>query len=66
VSLPPVVNGERLRTEQLNYNQLFRWFAELNIDDPEGDHSTFSFNRERLFDARIAQPFFRTRCCWRD
>src|SRR5579859_8129502 len=44
--------------EQMNYNLLFRWFVGLNIDDPVWDHSTFSFNRERLFDAEIAQRFF--------
>jgi transposase len=52
------VRSERLLMEQLNYNLLFRWFVGLNIDDPVWDHSTFSFNRERLFDAEIAQRFF--------
>ena len=52
------VRSERLLMEQLNYNLLFRWFVGLNIDDPVWDHSTFSFNRERLFDAAIAQRFF--------
>jgi len=52
------VRSERLLMEQLNYNLLFRWFVGLNIDDPVWDHSTFSFNRERMFDAEIAQRFF--------
>ncbi len=52
------VRSERLLMEQLNYNLLFRWFAGLNIDDPVWDHSTFSFNRQRLFDEAIAQHFF--------
>lgn len=52
------VRSERLLMEQLNYNLLFRWFVGLNIDDVVWDHSTFSFNRERLFDAEIAQRFF--------
>ncbi len=52
------VRSERLLMEQLNYNLLFRWFVGLNIDDPVWDHSTFSFNRDRLFDAEIAQSFF--------
>ena len=52
------VRSERLLMEQLNYNLLFRSFVGLNIDDPVWDHSTFSFNRERLFDAAIAQRFF--------
>jgi len=45
------VRSERLPMEQMQYNLLFRWFVGLNIDDPVWDHSTFSFNRERLFDA---------------
>ncbi|GAB2562270.1 hypothetical protein GCM10027066_02090 [Dyella jejuensis] len=52
------VRSERLLIEQLNYNLLFRWFVGLNIDDPVWDHSTFSFNRDRLFDTDIAQRFF--------
>lgn len=50
--------SERLLMEQMDYNLLFRWFVGLNIDDPVWDHSTFSFNRDRLFDADIAQRFF--------
>jgi len=52
------VRSERLLMEQMNYNLLFRWFVGLNVDDPIWDHSTFSFNRDRLFDAHIAQNFF--------
>ena len=52
------VRSERQLMEQMQYNLLFRWFVGLNIDDPVWDHSTFSFNRERLFDAQIAQRFF--------
>jgi transposase len=52
------VRSERLLMEQLDYNLLFRWFVGLNIDDPVWDHSTFSFNRDRLFDEEIAQEFF--------
>lgn len=52
------VRSERLLIEQLNYNLLFRWFVGLNVDDPVWDHSTFSFNRQRLFDEEIAQRFF--------
>ena len=45
------VRSERLLMEQLQYNLLFRWCVGLNIDDAVWDRSTFSFNRERLFDA---------------
>lgn len=54
-SLLQVAHSERLLMEQLNYNPLFRWFVGLNIDYPVWDHSTFSFNRQRLFDQAIAQ-----------
>ena len=30
----------------------------LNIDEAVWDHSTFSFNRDRLFDEEVAQRFF--------
>ncbi len=52
------VRSERQLMEQVDYNLAFRWFIGLNVDDPVWDHSTFSFNRERLFDAEIAQRFF--------
>lgn len=52
------VRSERLLIEQLDYNLLFRWFVGLNIDDSVWDHSTFSFNRDRLFNEHIAQRFF--------
>jgi transposase len=52
------VRSERLLMEQMSYNLLFRWFVGLNIDDAVWDHSTFSFNRDRLFDETIAEAFF--------
>lgn len=52
------IRSERLLMEQIDYNLLFRWFVGLNVDDRVWDHSTFSFNRERLFDEQIAQRFF--------
>jgi len=53
------VRSERLLMEQMQYNLLFRWFVGLNIGDPAWDHSTFSFNRERLLDAEaLTSPRF--------
>lgn len=52
------VRSERLLMEQLDYNLLFRWFVGLNIDDPVWDHSTFSSNRERLFNEGFTSEFF--------
>jgi hypothetical protein len=52
------VRSERLLMEQRDYNLLFRWFVGLHVDDKVWDHSTFSFNRDRLFDKEIEQRFF--------
>jgi len=52
------IRSERLLMEQLDYNLLFRWFIGLNTDDAIWDHSTFSKNRERLFEEGFAKLFF--------
>lgn len=52
------IRSERLLMEQLDYNLLFRWFIGLNTDDPVWDHSTFSKNRERLFEESFAKRLF--------
>ncbi len=52
------IRSERLLMEQLDYNLLFRWFIGLNTDDPVWDHSTFSKNRERLFEESCARRLF--------
>jgi len=54
------VRSERMFCEQLDYNLLFRWFLELNWDEPGFDHSTFSRNRARLLEHDVAGEFFRT------
>lgn len=52
------VRSERQLMEQLDYNMLFRWFVGLSMDDPVWSPTTFSKNRERLLDAKIASEFF--------
>ena len=52
------IRSERLLIEQLEYNLLFRWFVGLSVDEPVGDHSTFSKNRDRLLEAGIARELF--------
>jgi transposase len=53
------IRSERQFCEQLDYNLLFRWFLDMNIDEPSFDHSTFSQrNRERLLDHDVARKFF--------
>src|SRR5580700_11257190 len=54
------VRSERMFCEQLDYNLLFRWFLDLNWDEPAFDHSTFSRNRMRLLKHDVASEFFRT------
>ena len=48
------IRSERLLCEQLDYNLLFRWFVGLSVDEPVWDHSTFTKNRERLIEAKVA------------
>ena len=52
------VRSERLFCEQLDYNLLYRWFLNMNVDEKSFDHSTFSFNRERLMKHQVAEHFF--------
>ena len=52
------VRSERLFCEQLDYNLLFRWFLDMNVDEPSFDHSSFSRNRERLLEHDVARQFF--------
>jgi hypothetical protein len=54
------VRSERLFCEQLDYNLLFRWFLDLNWDEPGFDHSSFTRNRARLLEHDVAGEFFRT------
>jgi transposase len=52
------LRSERLFCEQLDYNILFRWFLDMNMEEPSFDHSTFSKNRERLIAHQVAKEFF--------
>jgi transposase-like protein DUF772 len=46
--------------EQLNYKFLFRWFLDMNWDEPSFEHLTFTHNRMRLLEHDVAGGFFRT------
>jgi transposase len=48
----------RLLVEAIAYNLLYRWFVGLNLEDKVWNHSTFSANRERLFNEDLARVFF--------
>ncbi|MGY4183170.1 transposase [Bradyrhizobium sp. USDA 4518] len=42
---------------RLDYDQLFRWFVGIGVDDAARDHSVFSKNRDRLLEGDIAAKF---------
>lgn len=52
------VRSVRAFCERLRYDMLFKWFLDLNVDDPAMDASTFSKNQERLLASEIADRFF--------
>ncbi len=51
------IRSERQFCERLQYDLLFKWFLDLNIMDPAFDASTFSKNKERLLEHRVAREF---------
>ena len=52
------VRSERLFCEQLDYNLLFRWFLDMNMDEASFDPTVFTKNRERLLKHDVAGEFF--------
>lgn len=52
------IRSDRHFCEQLDYNLLFRWFLDMNVDEPTFDASSFSRNRERLLEHDVARKFF--------
>ncbi|MBP7790221.1 MAG: IS5 family transposase [Zoogloea sp.] len=52
------VRSDRLFCEQLDYNLLFRWFLDLDLESGGLDQSNFSRLRERLVETDIARRFF--------
>ena len=51
------VRSERQLMDRMEFDLLFRWFVGLGVDDPVWDHSTFSKNRDRLLEGKIAAKF---------
>jgi transposase len=51
------VRSDRQFCEQLDYNLLFRWFLDMELDEASFDASTFSRNRERLIRHEVAERF---------
>ena len=52
------VRSERLFCEALDYNILFRWFLDMNLEEASLDQSNFSRLRERLVEHDVARSFF--------
>jgi transposase len=53
------IRSERMFCQQLDYNLLFRWFLDMELDEPSFDHSSFTANRDRLLEHEIGGDFFR-------
>jgi transposase len=51
------IRSERLLMEETDYNLLFRWFVGLNADEEVWDATTFTKNRDRLLEAKVAKEF---------
>jgi len=52
------VRSDRLFCDMLDYNILFRWFLDMNLEERGLDQSNFSRLRERLVDSDVACRFF--------
>lgn len=52
------IRSERQFCERLEYDLLFKWFLDQNIDTPAFDASTFSKNRQRLLEHDVTRLFF--------
>src|SRR2546427_2223335 len=52
------IRSERQFCERLQHDLLFKWFLDLNIEDPAFDQSTFAKNRCRLLKHDVSRLFF--------
>ncbi|WP_200832254.1 transposase, partial [Cognatazoarcus halotolerans] len=52
------IRSDRQFCEQLDYNILFRWFLDMDLESASLDQSNFSRLRERLVVTDIARRFF--------
>lgn len=53
------IRSERQFCEQLDYNLLFRWFLDMNMDEESFVPTVFTHNRNRLIAHDVAGEFFR-------
>lgn len=52
------VRSDRQFCEQLDYNILFRWFLDMDLESASLDQSNFSRLRQRLVETDVARRFF--------
>ena len=52
------VRSERQLCERLDYDLMFRFFLDMDMESPTFDASTFAKNKERLLQADVARQFF--------
>jgi transposase len=52
------VRSEGQFCEQMDYNLLFRWFLDLELNDEGFDPTVFTKNRERLMGQEVGRRFF--------
>jgi transposase len=52
------IRSERQFCEQLDYNLLFRWFLDMDMDEPSFDPTSFGKNRDRMMEHDVATEFF--------
>ncbi len=52
------IRSERQFCERLQYDLLFKWFLDMDIEEPAFDATSFTKNRERLLAHAVAKQFF--------
>jgi transposase len=52
------IRSERQFCEQLDYNLLYRWFLDMDMDERSFDATSFTKNRERMMEHEVAAQFF--------
>ena len=52
------IRSETQLCEQLHFNLLYRWFLDMDMQEPVFDPTTFTKNRRRLMDHEVAHKFF--------
>lgn len=52
------IRSDRMFHEQLQYNLLFKWFLDMDMEERVFDRTVFSHNRERLLEHDVARALF--------